>query len=677
MSWRGQSHRRSAIESLERRQLCALQTVNFAAYPVKTGQLDFLTPIVHTASSGFSYSLGTGNGQRTNANGITWPDAAYYESVLGAGGFEAINAWPMRAPIVYAAAKPGGWAANGWTWTQDMAEGAVDLDDAGRAAMAYADDYLLNNDALAFQRAKDVLAFCGYLTTRQGSTYNFAWLDAPTFFAGDPIQSQDKHFMYRLEYNKRTAYPSATPDNSWNDPLAMPSQIVGGSANPQAAAAFRSQPKYSIYMNDLRDAAGNDVALVYDGPLYNSAGVQVGVKQGIKATQTNSTQQFGFDEVRAMQGFVRGLAMMQKFASQNGGLVGDNYYFARFAENELSRLIGNFSRWMATNPGYDTKLASAALSALAEYAQLRDASGGDGYGRYAPRLPANSNTPETTDDAIAPAQLQSTIDTLAARIRSKLLKTSDYRNGLFADDPANWQSWGELQIYALARTYRMKLALGQSPASVAGLLDDATYAADEFYGKAGWHYKDEAAANLANTDQRTLSIVNGVRVTQTGAAQIAYGQSSVMLGLEELARAWGLSGRADSAGRSADYLEYMRRVGSWFIGNNSQLSVMYDAAPTLGAFSGVGAAFDGLGFGSPPSSNRVNRNSGAEPNIETLDVWIHLRYAIAANGLATTLTFDNRLPSAIVEPAITPSKPQRRRSDVIEGVFADAVSISV
>ena len=681
---RSERHTQRAIacEALERRELFTIQTYDFAASPVKLGQLDFLTPIVHTASTGFSYTLGNGAGQRENGNGITWPDAAYYESTLGPGGFEALNAWPMRAPIVYATANPSGWSALGWTWTQDMAEGATCLDDAGRAAMAYADAYLLNDDAAAFQRAKDVLTFAGYLTTRQGSTYNFAWLDAPTFFGRDAIQSQDTNYVYRVEYNKRTAYPSATPDASWGDPLASPSQIVGGSANPQKAPPFIAHQKYSIYTNDLRDASGNDVALVYNGPLYNASGSPAGFKTGIKENQTNSTQQFGFDEVRAMQGFAKGLAMMQKFASLNGGLVGDNLFFARFIENELNRLIGNFARWLSANPnGYDTKLGSAALSALVDYAQLTGAPNGLGFGRYASRLNANSNMFETTDDRPSATTVQSMIDTVAAKIQSKLLKTNDYRNGMFADDPsgANWEAWGELQIDALARTYQMKIAMGSSPSSVASLLDDASYAGDEFYGKAGWHYKDEAASNLANTDQRTVRIVNGVRYTEANADQIAYGQSSIMLGLESLADAWSVSGRAGSANRAADYREYMRRVGSWFIGNNAQRVVMYDSKPngTGAKYSGIGAAFDGLSYGSPASSSRVNRNSGAESNIEALLAWEHLERVIAVDHLASRLVVDDGVHTAAASQAVIGVAPTRgaMRSPVPTSPFAIGPSI--
>src|SRR4051812_30590383 len=85
----------ATIERLEPRQLLAVCSVDFSDYDIRFDQLNFLMPDVGPARGRFNYTLGTGDGQRTNRNGITWPDASYYNAVLGAGGFNSINTWSM------------------------------------------------------------------------------------------------------------------------------------------------------------------------------------------------------------------------------------------------------------------------------------------------------------------------------------------------------------------------------------------------------------------------------------------------------------------------------------------------------------------------------------------------------------------------------------------------------
>src|SRR4029079_1181590 len=115
--------------------------------------------------------------------------------------------------------------------------------------------------------------------------------------------------------------------------------------------------------------------------LYTTAaGGPTSFQTGIKKNWTNSTQAFGFDEARALQGFARGMLMMQKRGVQTGGLSGDDLVFAKFLENNINRLIRNVQAqgWS----GFDSKINSAILSGLDDYYQLMY--GTTEYGTYTP-----------------------------------------------------------------------------------------------------------------------------------------------------------------------------------------------------------------------------------------------------------------------------------------------------
>src|SRR4051794_20073778 len=236
--------RSTEFERLESRLMLAVRAVDFNNYPINFGQFDWMLQDVHSPTSGFSYAIGTGDGQRPNIHGITWPDSTYYDTVLGAGGFSAVNGWGMQTPVLYTQAKSGGWLAQGWNYVPDIAEGATCTDAAARAALPYADDSLLNGTASSYQTARDILTFVAYMTTQQGKVYNFAWLDDAVTFAWDPVYSQDAHFQYRVEYNKRTGYPSANPDGTWFDPNSNTSQIINW-PSPVRANPFTPHAKYS------------------------------------------------------------------------------------------------------------------------------------------------------------------------------------------------------------------------------------------------------------------------------------------------------------------------------------------------------------------------------------------------------------------------------------------------
>ena len=164
----------SRFEQLEGRCLLAVRSVDFDNYPLEFTQYDWMLQNSHTPSTGFSYVIGTGNGQRPNVNGITWPDAAYYDSVLGAGGFTSVDSWNMKPVVLYTQARNGGWLTQGWNYVPDMAEGAACIDDAARAAVTYSEDYLLNGTASSYQTARDILTFVAYMTTRQGKVLAYS-----------------------------------------------------------------------------------------------------------------------------------------------------------------------------------------------------------------------------------------------------------------------------------------------------------------------------------------------------------------------------------------------------------------------------------------------------------------------------------------------------------------------
>jgi hypothetical protein len=633
------------FEPLEVRRLFALKTVDFADYQIRFDQLNFLMREVGPTVGGLGYTLGTGDGQRTARNGITWPDAAYYETTLGAGGFAALNTWSIRPAVVYTAVRNVDWVSGGWNLYQDMGEGAACVDDTARAATALMEDYLRNGTEASFQGARDALTFVSYMMSRDGRMYDFVFLDGPTYFNWDPIQSQNKHYGYRAEYVKRTQYPPGTGDPSWINSYIDPAHIVGW-PQPQDAPPFLPHQRYSIYMNDLRDANNNDVAATWQGPIFTSTGAPNGFQTDrlIKQTYTTSTQRFGFEEARSIEAYGKAMLMLAKRANANGGLSTDETYFARLIENHTNRLLRNLMR--QTLSSYDSKLQSVLLAGLSDY--YRAMFTVSPYGVYTPRLPADSGTAETTDDQLNSTQVMSMIDTLTGEIRGELFRTSDWRNGIFINNSAagNWAAWGEFQIAALAKAYRLKRAIGQTGAAVEALLDDAVYAAENFYGKEGWHYSAPGTDNV-RTKERTNYIQAWSAFYHTNSDQSGYYNSSIVIGLAELAEAYGGSGRPDAAAKRDLYLDYMKTAATWWIGNNNTRLDVYDGqGPVAGTTRGRGANFDGIAHGN--GDPFFNRNSGAESNVEGLRTIIVTKDLLARYGRPTSYTFEagpNPLPA--------------------------------
>ena len=643
------------METLEHRTLLAVRAVDFADYDLRFDQLNFLMRDVGPTVGGLGYTLGTGDGQRTNRLGVTWPDQSYYQATLGAGGFDALNSWSMKPVIIYTTQKDGNWLTGGWHLYQDMAEGPACVDDAARGATALIEDYLRNDNEESFQRARDVLTYISYLMARDGRMYNFTFLDGPSLFDWDPIQSQNKHYGYRAEYVKRTQYPPGTGSTSWLNQFIDPAHIVGYPDAVQQAPPFLSHPRYSIYMNDLRDANNNDVAATWQGPIFTSTGAPNGFQPDrlIKQTYTTSTQHFGFEETRTVEAYGKAMLMLAKRASDNGGLTPDETHFARFIENHANRLLQNVRRQNLTIR--DSKLQSVLLAGLTDYYRALHAT--SPYGTHAPQLPADSGTPETTDDRLTDAQVIALIDTLATEVRGELFRNTanpgDWRNGIFINNASagNWAAWGEFQIAALSKAYQLKRDLGQTGAAVEALLNDAVYAAENFYGKAGWHYAEPGADNV-RTKERTNYIQGWAAFYHTNSDQSGYYNSSIVHGLAELAEAYAISGRPDAAAKRDLYLNYMKTAASWWIGNNNMRLDVYDGqGPVEGTTRGRGASFDGIAHGN--GQPWFNRNSGGESNIEGLRTMVVVKDALARHNIPTTFAFEvgpnvSQAPSVVI-----------------------------
>src|SRR4029079_15016987 len=144
----------------------------------------------------------------------------------------------------------------------------------------------------------------------------------------------------------------------------------------------------------------------------------------------------------------------------------------------------------------------------------------------------------------------------------------------------------------LSKAYELKRAIGQSGAAVDALLDDTVYAAENFYGKEGGHYAAPGVDNV-RTKERTNYIQGWNAFYHTNSDQSPYYNSSIVLGLAELAEAFAVSGRADAAAKRDLYLNDMQTAASWWVGNNTMLLDEYDGqAPVAGTTRRRGASFD-------------------------------------------------------------------------------------
>ncbi len=138
---------------------------------------------------------------------------------------------------------------------------------------------------------------------------------------------------------------------------------------------------------------------------------------------------------------------------------------------------------------------------------------------------------------------------------------------------ALWHAWGSHQVHALA--------LAGQLLEREDWIDSARRAADGLF------------VRLLATDQ----LINEMAPLPQRGGQIAYGAQVLTAGLMTLYRATGDEQYARHAGLAA----------SWFFGNNMAGVAMYDPE--------TGRCFDGI---DGPSTQRINRNAGAESTIEAL-----------------------------------------------------------
>lgn len=624
----------------------ATMTVDFNQFPITFDHMNWQLQAVHTkigsTVTGFTYEAGTGAGQRTDKHGVTWPTPLFYDATLGAGGFAAVDSWLMKAMTLYATEKGGDWRANGWNPYQDLAEGATCVDDSARTAIALATDYLLNGTESSFQTARAVLTFTCYMTTTEGKVYNFAWLDAPAMFAWDPMQSQDKHYMYRSEFVRRTQYPPLGPGGSkaaWMQFDSDPTHIITSGGQPVRADPFIPHPKYTIAMDDLQATNGADVAPVYNGPVYSGAtGGPSGYLNNIKKDWTTSTLNLGGDDARQLWALALGLQMMQKRKTVNGSWTTDETFFAKFLENHINRVLRNVCQYTLTT--LDNRLAANFLVGLCEY--FRAIWIGGGWGTYTPQLPQTGSnaggTASPYDDPTPQSVIYSKIDEGINAITARQFTSTDWRNGIFVDNATtgDWQAWGQLQIYALSKAYRLKRDIGQSAAVLDGFLDIISYSADTFYGNEAYHYRD-ASNNYARTKERITAISGWAAQFHTNSSQSVYQDSSIVAGLLELAMAWDQSARSNKAAKKAEYLSYAKIVGTWFIGNNSALLPMYAANSGPQPFDGRGAVLDEINVTSGVPVRKGD--AGGESTAEGLWAMILIKKAISQHSLGNTFSF--------------------------------------
>jgi len=327
--------------------------------------------------------------------------------------------------------------------------------------------------------------------------------------------------------------------------------------------------------------------------------------------------------------------MLQMYKYRNGSLNSDQIVFAKFLENHINRIMYNLKQYNIST--FDGKLASNTLIALSEY--YFAVYGTPAYGRYELQLPDDSNTSTVFDDKTTQSDIYIMMDAAQVKIQNTQFRSNDWRDGIFIDNAVtgDWNAWGELQIYALSKIYKLKRNIGQTPTQLNGLLDIITYSADRFYGTQAYHYAD-STNNYSRTKERITSISGWAAKFHTNDDQFNYQNSSIAVGLKELAEAYYMSQRSDIYAKRLQYLNYSKIVASWFIGNNNVQTEIYDGTAGNGSFDGRGAVFDGIKI---INSIPVRKNdAGAESSAEGLWTMIVVKKAISDYGLSTTFSFN-------------------------------------
>ena len=371
--------------------LFAVRTVDFNNYPISSAISTGCSRTRTRRSSGFSYTIGTGDGQRPNVNGITWADPTYYDTVLGAGGFNVVNSWNMKPLILYTQAKSGGWLSQGWNYVPGYGRGRCLHRRRRAAAITYADDYLLNGTMSSYQTAHDILTFVAYMTTRQGKTYNFAWLGSDRDLSRGIRSTLSRRISnIASSITSAPAIPAASPDNSWFDPNSNTAQIINWpSPSAPARSCRRRSSRFTSTTCAMRTTPTSPPSTTARSTPPLPAG-RPASRAGSRRPGPTARRRSAADDGRAIMAVSRGLLMMQKREAQVGTLSADELAFTQFLENEFNRLYRNVAAQNVS--GWDSKLASMVLPALDDYYQLYY--GSTEYGTFSFKLASNSNTPE-------------------------------------------------------------------------------------------------------------------------------------------------------------------------------------------------------------------------------------------------------------------------------------------
>ncbi|MBC7659841.1 MAG: hypothetical protein H7249_09045 [Chitinophagaceae bacterium] len=607
--------------------------VDYAAFPVNFEHLMWMSPVVRTsAGEGFNFKIGTASGNRTDMNNVSWPDSAYYQTITGS--FSTVASWDMRVFILYNTVAAGDWKKSGWQHYQDMAEGSTCVDDTARGAIAIIDQYLATGDENSYKYARSLLNFLGYMVTNQGNVYNFAWLDASKHFTSNDIQKQDKHYLARFDTNKRWRYPdSRDAGNPQGDPDGL--IIRPTSTSAISAPPYRSHPKYSIFMNDLRDAVGHDVATVYDVPLFDRiTGEPSGLKTGVKTVISTSHQGYNAWSARNLWAFAKAFSLIQKRAAVTKTLSAEDTVLAKFIENHFNRML-HFALTQSNLGSLDVKQNSVMIAALSEY--LRAIQTSKEFPAYTFQLPVDGGTPNTVDDRVNPDTINSVLSSMVSHLIASQYHSDDWRNGIYVDNAndGHWSAWGELEIYALSTYAQYRFEAGDKTAATTALAS-ATLAADGFFNQA-YHYKSSANEYAGSRDRITAVTNWNARYHNTpGYPQLEFGQSNITAGLWRLAQAYEVSGRTDAVTKRNEYLQNMLTVGSWYLGNNTAMTPMYNGRKGSSPYEGNGAFLDAID-GHTDGTYSVNPSSGGEANAEGMRAMVLIQSAIKKYGLQSWL----------------------------------------
>ena len=565
----------------------AALTAGLADFTLQLDYLDWLMPEVGPGADGFRYGAApsadaAGYRHAKPEAGVAWPtSAADYAALVGADAAAALPGWGLRSVVLYGSRNADG----SYSRVQDLSQGATCVDDTARAALLLADAYARAPGAELLARLRGALAFVAYLTPLSGHNYNCAWLDAPRFFTRDAFQRQNRHVMTSAELMARSSYPADFSALA-NDRLALPATLLRDAAGaPVRVAPWADHAPYSIVMNDLVGPDGADIAPVYRAPTWGwngAAPVQTGWSGPLKLAHSSSAAAPSMAGLRAFWAFAHARRALTKTGNADAALNGfvDGYLRLTLAA-ALARAPESLS----------AKDGAIVIAALAD---VIDSVGSTGA---ITGLPADR------------AALLSHLDIRVAALLAHQETANGDTLGLFrdGDNSANWNAWGELEIYALARAHRVADAAGRARPL---WLERAMLAADGFYATAFGY--------LAGADgtARITALSGGNRVA---GDQIVYEQTPIMLGLMALALETTRSADPAISVRAVQYRDAALRVAGWLVGRNRVGQSLLDAGFP-------GRVRDAV------AATKINTNAGGESSVEGLRALLLTRDFLAGRA---------------------------------------------